>query len=224
MRQGPESLWNQAFGLDGRQDVFLGAKTDDKGFLDEIIEGLEDVDTEPVLFGAPPDLLDVTPSQELPLIQLALAGSVASFVGDAVMHPVDCVKTVMQSNAGIGMSVPQAVQFLFEQNGVAAFTNGLFTYATTDAMGGALKFSVWELWKRRTGDSIPNLWIGAALAFVASSVVSVPGEYIKQQLQMNYYDGLLSAIQGTWESLGVQGFYTGYEVSFLGGFVVARNK
>ena len=105
------------------------------------------------------------------------------------------------------------------------FYFGFLTYAISDAIGGAFKFSVWEAWKQRQAksdnivkffnvvlqqqpsenddtsesDSRSNnrsvsevmvklsgwmyIWLGAAVACVASSVLIVPGELLKQQLQ-----------------------------------------
>ena len=57
------------------------------------------VDITPIAFGAIPDALPTTktleqPQQDpkLPLIQLALAGSVTTLFSDIIMHPVDCIK------------------------------------------------------------------------------------------------------------------------------------
>jgi hypothetical protein len=116
---------------------------------------------------------------ELPIYQLALAGSFTTFFTDVIMHPMDCIKTVQQSDSGVGLSLFLAAQYLWSTSGVAGFYHGFLTYALSDAVGGALKFSVWELWKKKTVEWEPTylyLWIGAGLAFVASSVLVVPGE------------------------------------------------
>jgi hypothetical protein len=116
---------------------------------------------------------------ELPIYQLALAGSFTTFFTDVIMHPMDCIKTVQQSDSGVGLSLFLAAQYLWSTSGVAGFYHGFLTYALSDAVGGALKFSVWELWKKETAEWRPiylYLWIGAALAFAASSILVVPGE------------------------------------------------
>jgi hypothetical protein len=116
---------------------------------------------------------------ELPIYQLALAGSFTTFFTDVIMHPMDCIKTVQQSDSGVGLSLILAAQYLFSTSGVAGFYHGFLSYALSDAVGGALKFSVWELWKSKTAEMRPTylyLWLGATLAFVASSFLVVPGE------------------------------------------------
>ena len=157
----------------------------------------------------------VESSHELPLYQLAIAGSIASFLGDSLMHPIDCLKTALQSDTGIGLGVWEAAQLLYATSGVSGFTHGLFTYACSDAIGGAFKFAVYEsVLRRMDKKSFPRtmvVLVAASLAFVASSVIIVPGEFIKQQLQMSYYDSLPHAVEGTVAKLGIAGFFTGYE-------------
>eukprot|EP00527_Entomoneis_sp_CCMP2396_P001021 CAMPEP_0198144190 /NCGR_PEP_ID=MMETSP1443-20131203/13980_1 /TAXON_ID=186043 /ORGANISM="Entomoneis sp., Strain CCMP2396" /LENGTH=375 /DNA_ID=CAMNT_0043807543 /DNA_START=121 /DNA_END=1249 /DNA_ORIENTATION=+ len=156
--------------------------------------------------------------EELPLIYLALAGSVTTFFADLTMHPVDCIKTLQQSDLGVHMSILEATRYLYEQYGISGFLHGFLTYATSDAVGGCLKFSVWETWKKRLPaeqDQQPGLLFvmaGAALSFVAASVIIVPGEFLKQQLQMSHYHSLWEAIQGVAASeQGLAGFYSGYD-------------
>lgn len=149
------------------------------------------LDLTPVAFGSPPESLqyDATTTQsssspsiqavQLPLYQLMAAGSCATVLADMSMHPMDCIKTLQQSDTGAGLSLVTAAQYLWTSSGVAGFYHGFLTYATTDAAGGALKFAVWEVWKQKTVDKQPAfayLWAGAALAFLASSVLIVPGE------------------------------------------------
>jgi hypothetical protein len=159
-----------------------------------------------------------------------------------IMHPVDCVKILQQSDAGYGLSLAEATAALWDRDGISGFYSGFVTYAVSDAAGGALKFAVWELWKQRQPlatrstviasaesresvvipPSSSNLsvsrwfqwgywFVGAALAFVASSFVIVPGEFVKNQLQMDYYDGLWDAVTGTASTRGLQGFFLGYD-------------
>jgi hypothetical protein len=142
---------------------------------------------------------------DLSLARLALAGSLATSFADVVMHPLDSVKTLQQSELGAGMNAISAFLYLWHSHSLYF---GFLTYAGADACGGALKFVVWETWKRQ--QTVLPQFLGAALAFVASSVCIVPGEVLKQQLQMGYYDTLPHAIQGLLDSEGVLGLYKGY--------------
>jgi hypothetical protein len=130
-------------------------------------------------------------SSSLPLWHLALAGSLATLLADSLTHPVDCIKTIQQSDAGMGLSLVAAASYLWSSAGIVAFYQGFLTYGCTDAVGGAIKFTVFESWNRAIAssvgadrrneslrdrlDTIPPVLIraaGAAMALVASSVVS----------------------------------------------------
>lgn len=183
------------------------------------------VDLTPVAFGTSPDALPPPPplaagkdELQLPLYQLALAGSLTTLIADVSMHPVDCIKTLQQSDVGIGLSLGQAAQQLWDSYGLLGFYHGFITYGVSDGSGGALKFAVWELWKQQSksfplAEKLSGLYIlmGAALAFVASSVLIVPGELLKQNMQMGHYDSLLGAVHGIYTTSGLPGFFTGYE-------------
>ena len=156
------------------------------------------------------------PRPSVPLVQLALAGSVTTFFADSCIHPVDCIKTLQQSDLGaeLNFNFLEASNYLFETSGIRGFSNGLLAYACSDAVGGAIKFSVWELWKKKIQD--PRLvWVGAAVAFIAASVVIAPGEFLKQQLQMSHYDSLADAARSVYEADGPAGFFWGYDAVIL---------
>ena len=164
--------------------------------------------------------VDAIPSiEDLPLAQLALAGSVTTFTADLAMHPVDCIKTIQQSDAGLSWSILEAARYLYEQDGISGFFHGFLAYAMADAAAGAVKFGVWETWKKRIYQDVePAVWsvmMGAALAFFVSSFVITPGEFLKQQLQMSHYDGIWDAVQGVAYvedgSFNLNGLFVGYD-------------
>ena len=167
-----------------------------------------------------------TLSQASLVLKLAMAGSIATVISDMSMHPIDCIKTLQQSNEGIGLSIVQAAQFIYtELGGVPGFYKGFFTYAVCDATAGALKFSTYEVLKRQVRSTLPKeeqtsllnaiLFLCAAVAFLASSVIAVPGELLKQQLQMGHYSSFFDAVTSIWDSYGLQGYFAGYSGVFL---------
>lgn len=202
-----------------------------------------------------------TGSSTIPLYQLAIAGCITTFVADMCMHPMDSIKTIMQSDIGNnGLSLIQAGQYIFNHGGIGAFYSGFLTYGIADGIGGSIKFTIWELWKQNViskFDNVDNnnnnqiildststiieleessstnkhqqidndllyinimksllLWIGAAISFIISSIVIVPGELIKQQLQMSHYDNVLHAITSIFNDLGILGLFVGYDGVF----------
>jgi len=77
----------------------------------------------------------------LPGLELALAGAAATMIGDAALHPIDCIKTLQQSNNGIGLSMIGAGKKIFADQGIPGFFNGLGCYVACDGAAGAIKFA-----------------------------------------------------------------------------------
>lgn len=54
------------------------------------------------------------------------------------------------------------------------------------------------------------LFLVAGVAFIVSSVVLVPGELIKQRLQMGQISSVAEGFSTIWKNEGILGFFTGY--------------
>jgi len=152
----------------------------------------------------------------LNIFDMALAGGLATMIGDAALHPVDCLKTLQQSNEGAGLSLLGAGKQIYKTSGIGGFYSGLGTYVISDGGAGCIKFATYEYLKQLVNERVDEDKVGtalfgcAALAFVASSVVLVPGELVKQRLQMGQYATLKEAVSTIWKTEGLFGFYTGY--------------
>lgn len=151
---------------------------------------------------------------ETPLFDIIIAGAVATVAGDVAMHPVDTVKTVQQAS---GMSLGSAIRSIAKRpNPIGAFYEGVVPYATADGLSGAVKFATYERAKawceNHVADSyVPAARFGcAALAFVACSVILVPGELLKQRLQAGMYPGLIVGVKTILRKEGPRAFFTGY--------------
>jgi len=149
-------------------------------------------------------------------LNLALSGMIATMIGDTALHPVDCIKTLQQSTEGAGLSLLGAGKKIFNDYGIAGFYSGLGLYVASDGCAGAIKFVTYEAMKEWTNDNVSEEYMGAAvfgcaaIAFVCSSVILVPGELIKQRLQMGQYNTVGGAIKSIWNTEGAMGFFTGY--------------
>lgn len=176
-----------------------------------------------------------TSNSNVAIWKLALAGALATLVSDVAMHPLDGIKTLQQSEEGMGLSMMESVHVIYAQlGGLSGFYKGFLTYGLCDAVGGALKFSTYERLKReaesRMADTTSSdedasssgtagfqslLFLFAGLAFVASSVITVPGELLEQQLQMGHYLDVWAALSDILEAKGLAGLYQGYDAVFL---------
>ena len=79
---------------------------------------------------------------KLPMWKVALAGGITSIVGNGLMHPVDTIKTIQQSDGGLYLSFIEAGRLLFHQSGIGGFYKGLNIYATCEALAGCIKFAL----------------------------------------------------------------------------------
>lgn len=166
--------------------------------------------------GASAAVSDDPPKRALSPADLALAGAVATMIGDIALHPIDCIKTLQQSNEGAGLSLIGASKKIMADSGPSGFYSGLGAYVTADGGAGALKFATYEGLKKWVAKKLPDeRYAGAALfgcaaaAYVASSVVLIPGELIKQRLQMGMVDSVGGAIKSIWKTEGIAGFFAG---------------
>mmetsp|Transcript_12158 Transcript_12158/g.18456 ORF Transcript_12158/g.18456 Transcript_12158/m.18456 type:complete len:219 (+) Transcript_12158:219-875(+) len=154
--------------------------------------------------------------RELSSAQMAAAGAFATAFGVTIMHPVDTIKTLQQSNEGIGLNMIAATNKIMKDGGVGALYSGLGPYVTSDGFAGAFKFATYEVLKKWIKETIPEehygkaLYVAAAAAFLASSVVLVPGELLKQRLQMGQISSVRQGIPKIFKSEGILGFYAGY--------------
>ena len=138
------------------------------------------------------------------------------------MHPVDCIKTLQQSNAGAGLSMLGASKQILSTQGFGGFYAGLGTYVLSDGFAGSIKFFTYEALKKVISSNLPSdpekaesrerwgLFVAAGAAFIASSVVLVPGELIKQRLQMGQITTVTSGITKIMKEEGPLGFFAGY--------------
>lgn len=156
--------------------------------------------------------------KKLSSFELAFAGAVATMIGDISMHPIDCIKTLQQSVEGSGLNMLAASKKIFETGGFGGFYSGLGTYVVSDGLAGSIKFATYEALKSWVDESGvvkeenkgAALFVVAGVAFIASSVVLVPGELIKQRLQMGQISSVAEGFSTIWKNEGIMGFFTGY--------------
>lgn len=157
-----------------------------------------------------------TAPRELSSTEMAVAGSLATVFGVTIMHPVDTIKTLQQSSEGAGLNMFAATNKIMKDGGVGALYSGLGPYVTSDGCAGAFKFATYEVLKKWIKEKVPEehygkaLYVAAAAAFITSSVVLVPGELLKQRLQMGQISSVRQGIPHIFKNEGILGFYAGY--------------
>lgn len=151
----------------------------------------------------------------LTLLEHMVAGAVAAATSTLVMHPMDTIKTVAQAQ---GVSAISAARGRIGEAGASGLYRGALASVASQAPAGSVKLAVFEgvtqwLRKVRPGLSDSTLELGsAAIAFIACSIVLVPGEVVKQRLQAGVRRKVGEGIVGEiWRKEGIRGFYSGYQ-------------
>jgi len=156
----------------------------------------------------------------LNLVDLAIAGAIASAFADFVMHPIDTIKTRQQASK-IALSITEACTKIYNCCGFTGFYAGVRPMVIGDGLAGAIKFATYEMGKGFFKKNIFERWIPCsnflcgAIAMIACSFVLVPGELLKQKLQSGMASSLLGGITSIFAAEGICGFFQGYGATML---------
>ncbi|KAL3637892.1 hypothetical protein CASFOL_018340 [Castilleja foliolosa] len=124
-----------------------------------------------------------------------LFGAMAGAFGEGVMHPVDTIKTRIQTHAIFSgckhrSSAVQLVRGVWATDGLAGFYRGIAPGIMGSLTTGATYFGVIECTKKWMDESYPNVgghwahFISGALGDTLGSVIYVPCEVMKQRMQV----------------------------------------
>lgn len=129
---------------------------------------------------------------------------------NTLLHPLDTVKTVRQSNPTAFKGLAPTIVAILRSRGPAGLYLGIVPALLGSSVSTALYFSMYELVKHRMSSAFPRAWndrrsrvpltaVSAACGNVASSIVFVPKEVIKQRLQFSgqQLQSGVSSIAGT---------------------------
>lgn len=162
-------------------------------------------------------------SDGLHLGEHLVAGAIAAAMAVTAVHPMDTVKTVVQSSSkGAPTNSMAAFASTVQSGGLPALYKGLMGSLSGQVPAGAIKFAAFETFtqfasslspKKSTGPAVD--FVCAALAFVCCSVVFVPGELMKQRLQSGMYPNLGAGVRKIISNEGFSALYTGYSATLL---------
>ncbi|CAI9786722.1 unnamed protein product [Fraxinus pennsylvanica] len=124
-----------------------------------------------------------------------LWGGIAGAFGEGMMHPVDTIKTRIQSQVILSgrqnqKSILQMVRTVWAIDGLTGFYRGIAPGVTGSLATGATYFGVIESTKKWIDTSHPSLgghwahFIAGAIGDTLGSVIYVPCEVIKQRMQI----------------------------------------
>lgn len=165
---------------------------------------------------ADPTPLSFVKLSALRTFQLSLfAGAVAGFTVDAVLFPLDTLKTRMQLATDAATAATATT--LRKPSLFKGLYQGFGPAVAASAPAAAAFFAMYDYTKRvlesRLHDDkyVPVChMVAAGAGDVAGSTVRVPFEVVKQRMQSGMYASAREAVRATFASEGVAGFFRGY--------------
>jgi solute carrier family 25 S-adenosylmethionine transporter 26 len=148
--------------------------------------------------------------KDTPFSLALIAGGVAGTTVDVALHPLDTLRTRIQSQEGF-----------WKAGGFRGTYKGIVSAAMGSAPGAGLFFSTYEtmkgVFKRFSGDE--EHWTHHAFASsageVAACLVRVPTAVVTQNMQVGRYSSLTEALQTTYANGGARAFYVGYGTTVM---------
>jgi len=143
--------------------------------------------------------------KESPFTLALIAGGCAGTTVDVALHPLDTLRTRLQSEAGF-----------LKSGGFRGMYKGLLSATLGSAPGAAAFFSTYESMKSvmRTLSGGEEHWLQHAGASscgeVAACMIRVPTGVITQNMQVGRYNSFVGAVSSTYASGGLGAFYAGY--------------
>jgi len=140
-----------------------------------------------------------------PFTLALIAGGCAGTAVDVALHPLDTLRTRLQSEEGF-----------LKAGGFRGVYRGILSATLGSAPGAAAFFSTYETMKKviKANAGGSEHWTHHAGASscgeVAACLVRVPTAVLTQNMQVGRYSSLNEAVTSTYRSAGLRGFYAGY--------------
>mmetsp|Transcript_9070 Transcript_9070/g.28877 ORF Transcript_9070/g.28877 Transcript_9070/m.28877 type:complete len:285 (-) Transcript_9070:26-880(-) len=161
-----------------------------------------------------------TTGSDLPLLGIALAGSIASVPISIVETPVDGLKIRTQS--GEFSSPAAAARASWASGGLRSIFQGYPAVQLRNIFSFAFYFAGFEGAHRQLGDSAAGLFAAGATAGAACWIPAYPLETVKTRMQFDaldpkkrLYSSTLACIRVTMAEGGIAAFYRGFNAAVL---------
>ncbi|KAL9191098.1 hypothetical protein ACHAXT_000804 [Thalassiosira profunda] len=128
-------------------------------------------------------------------VNKVLAGGASRALAQALLYPVDALRTLAQTRDGRTLA----------DVGAKALLRGCAQTSSFALFTGAFQFGIFGVVNPKYGPLVASA-CGAA----GSCLVSVPQEVLKQRLVTGVYSSFREAIRKVWQTEGLLGFYSGW--------------
>eukprot|EP00741_Cyanophora_paradoxa_P000554 tig00000411_g537.t1 len=173
--------------------------------------GQEPTIAEAILFSPAP-----TPT----LLANMFASGVARLVAISATHPIDTVKTKVQTSRGEPRPALETLRLIVKQQGVTGLYAGLDGTMIGQVPYSAVAFGIYE--RSSWSATSPSLFahilcylVCGSLGDLTGSLIVVPSEVVKTRLQAGTYATAKEAIDSILEDTGFRGFYAGYSSQLI---------
>ncbi|GAQ90610.1 mitochondrial substrate carrier family protein [Klebsormidium nitens] len=166
--------------------------------------------------------------RNIPLLERAglgaLAGGLAGGFTNATLHPLDTVKTKLQTKGGTALYTGawDVVRKVLAKQGIRGFYRGLPAAVVGSIPSSAVYFGTYELGKELllrlpafANNRLAVPPFAAAVGNIASSAILVPKELVKQRLQAGVAGTAGGVLASIVREEGVKGLYRGYSAALL---------
>lgn len=163
-------------------------------------------------------VVPVAPPVEMPagsVLRSALAGGLASGLSTSLLHPVDTIKTRVQTST---LSFPEVISRI-PQIGVQGLYRGSIPAILGQFTSHGLRTGIFEASKLvliNVAPALPDIQVQSLASFCSTllgTATRIPCEVLKQRLQAGLFDNVGQAIVGTWQQDGLKGFFRGTGVT-----------
>lgn len=145
------------------------------------------------------------------VLKSALAGGLASALSTSLLHPIDSMKTRVQSST---LSFPELISKL-PQIGLRGLYRGSIPAILGQFSSHGLRTGIFEASKlvlTNVAPALPEIQVQSLASFcstVLGTAVRIPCEVLKQRLQAGIFNNVGEAIVGTMRQDGPMGFFRG---------------
>jgi hypothetical protein len=172
------------------------------------------------------DAAVLVPTRPLVFWESMVSGAISRSIAQTIMHPANCMKTIMQSSRGGPTFRELAQPKMFKM-----LTRGAGANFILSVPHGAVNFAVLEFVRQQMGKAVDQVAflrerkdsIGPGLDFVSSaisticcSVVSTPQMMVTDNIMAGNYQNLGAAVTGLYQQRGIIGFYAGWWPGIVG--------
>ena len=147
-------------------------------------------------------------AQSLTISQRLISGGCSRGVAQALLYPVDALRTLAQTRDGRTLA----------DVGANSLIRGCLTTSSFAVLIGSIQFAIFGATRESCGPLLSS-----ALGAAGSCLVSVPQEIIKQRLVTGVYSSFRVAVATIYKTEGVLGFYSAWRPTVIRNipFVVA---